>query len=60
MTPALDVSLIVRDKVTTQCPQITLFEEKGETKRNRTEVLLLTSLTSYPKAKTAHSLALAD
>ena len=29
------VSLIVRDKVTRQCPQITtFFEEKGEPKRN--------------------------
>ena len=25
-----NVSLIVRDKVTRQCPQITTFEEKGE------------------------------
>ena len=41
------VSLIVRDKVTRQCPQTTIFEEKGEPKRIRTEVLLLTSLTSY-------------
>ena len=39
-----NVSLIVRDKVTRQCPQITIFEEKGEPKRIRTEVLLLTSL----------------
>ena len=27
------VSLIVRDKVTRQCPQTTTFEEKGELKR---------------------------
>ena len=27
------VSLIVRDKVTRQCPQIITFEEKGESKR---------------------------
>ena len=56
MTPALrwaamraifNVSLIVRDKVTRQCPQITTFEEEGEPKRIRTEVLLLTSLTPY-------------
>ena len=33
-----NVSLIVRDKVTRQCPQATTFEEKGETKRIRTEV----------------------
>ena len=40
-----NVSLIVRDKVTRQCPQTTTFEEKGEPKRIRTEVPLLTSLT---------------
>ena len=53
MTPALkwaamraiyNVSLIVRDKVTRQCPQTTIFEEKREPKRIRTEVPLLTSL----------------
>ena len=32
------------DKVTRQCPQTTTFEEKGEPKRYRTEVLPLTSL----------------
>ena len=42
-----NVSLIVRDKVTRQCPQITTFEEKGEPKRNRAEVPQLTSLTPY-------------
>ena len=42
-----NVSLIVRDKVTRQCPQTTTFEEKGEPKRNRTEDILLTSLTPY-------------
>ena len=42
-----DVSLIVRDKVTGQCPQTTTFEEKGEPKRIRTEVPPLTSLTPY-------------
>ena len=42
-----NVSFIVRDKVTRQCPQTTIFEEKGEPKRMRTEVLLLTSLTPY-------------
>ena len=36
-----NVSLIVRDKVTRQCPQTTTFEEKGEPKRIRTEVPLL-------------------
>ena len=42
-----NVSLIVRDKVTRQCPQTTTFEEKGESKRIGTEVSLLTSLTPY-------------
>ena len=40
-----NVSLIVRDKITRQCPQTTTFEEKGEAKRIQTEVPLLTSLT---------------
>ena len=42
-----NVSLIVRGKVTRQCPQTTTIEEKGEPKRYRTEVLPLTSLTPY-------------
>ena len=42
-----NVSLIVRDKVTRQCPQTTTFEEKGEPKRISVEVLLPTSLTPY-------------
>ena len=42
-----NVSLIVRDKVTRQRPQTTTFEEKGEPKRYRTEVLPLTSLPPY-------------
>ena len=42
-----NVSLIVRDKVTRPYPQITIFEEKGDPKRYRTEILLLTSLTPY-------------
>ena len=41
------VSLIVRDKVTRQCPHNTTFEQKGEPKRIRTEVPLLTILTPY-------------
>ena len=41
-----NVSLIVRNKVTRQCPQTTTFtEQKGQPKRNRIEVLLLTCLT---------------
>ena len=42
-----NVSLIVVDKVTRQCPQTTAFEEKRELKRIRTEEPLLTSLTPY-------------
>ena len=49
-----NISLIVRDKVTRQCPQTTISEEKGEPKRIRTEVLPLTSLTPYRQAKPAH------
>ena len=41
-----NVSLIVRDKVTRQCPQTTI-SEKGGPKRIRTEVPLLTSLMPY-------------
>ena len=41
------------DKVTRQCPQTTtFFQEKGEPKRYRTEVLPLTSLTPYPLGQT--------
>ena len=36
-----NVSLTVKDKVTRQRPQTTTFEEKGEPKRIRTEVLCL-------------------
>ena len=39
-----NVSLSMRDEVTSQCPQTTTFEEKVEPKQYRTEVLLLTSL----------------
>ena len=42
-----NVSLIVRDKVTRQCPESRIFEEKGEPKRIRTEVPLLNSITPY-------------
>ena len=49
-----NVSLTVMVKVRRQCPQNT-FEEKGEPKRIRTAVPLLTSLTPYYKAKPAHS-----
>ena len=49
-----NASLNVRDKVRGQCSQTTTFEEKGEPKRIRTEVPLLTSLTPCRKAKLAH------
>ena len=42
-----NVSVIVRDKVTRHCPQTTTFEEKGEPKRIRTEIPLLTNLTPH-------------
>ena len=43
------------DKVTRQYPQsTTFFDEKGEPKRYRTEVLPLTSLTPYRWATPAH------
>ena len=50
-----NVSLIVRVKVTRQCPQTTTFKQKGEPKRSRTEVPLLTSLTPNRQAKPAHT-----
>ena len=51
----LNVSLIVRDNATRQCPQTTTFEEKGEPKQIRTEVPPLTSLAPYRWAKAAHT-----
>ena len=57
MRAILNVSLIVRDKVTSQCPQTRTFEEKGEPKRIRTELPLLTSLTPYRWAKPTKGLA---
>ena len=47
-----NVSLIVRDKVTRQCPETTIFEEKGEPKQFWTEVPLLTNLTARPNRLT--------
>ena len=47
-----NVSLIVRDKVTKQCLQTTTFEDKGEPKRIRTEVPLLTNLPARPNRLT--------
>ena len=46
-----NVSLTVRGKVTRQCPETTIFEEKGEPKQFRTEVPLLTSLTASLTAR---------
>ena len=40
-----NVSLIVGDRVTRQCPQTATSEEKGEPKRIQTEIPLLISLT---------------
>ena len=48
-----NVSLIVRDKVTRPCPQITTFEGKGYPKWYRTEVLPLANLPPYRWAKPA-------
>ena len=42
-----NVSVGSDGQVTRHCPQTTTFEEKGEPKRYRTEVLPLTSLTPY-------------
>ena len=54
-----NVSLIVRDKVTRQCPQTRTFEEKGEPKRIRTEVLLAYQPNALPLGQTgSHRLGL--
>ena len=43
-----NLSLIVRDKVTRQYLQMTtFFQDKRESKLNRAEALLLTSITPY-------------
>ena len=46
------VSFTVKDKVTNQCPQTTTFEEKGEPRRNRTEVLLCSLTNALPLGQT--------
>ena len=46
-----NVSLIVRDKVTRQCPHTTTFEEKGEPKWIRADGPLLNSLSPYFTAR---------
>ena len=43
----LNVSLIVRNKVTRQCPQTTAIEEKGKPRWIQAEIRLFTSLTPY-------------
>ena len=48
-------SLIVRDKVTRQCRETIIFEGKGEPKRIRTEVPLLTSLSARPNRLRTHA-----
>ena len=50
----INVSFIIRDKVTRQCPQTTTFEEKGELKRIRTGVALHNSLMPYRLARPTH------
>ena len=52
MGSCFNISSIVRGKVTRQCPQTTIFEEKGEPKRIRTEVPPLTSLAALPLGQT--------
>ena len=42
-----NISLIVGDKVTRQCPQTTTFEVKGELIPIQTEAPLVTSLMPY-------------
>ena len=43
-----NVSLIEKDKITRRCPQIINFEERGDPKRNQTEIFLLTSRSKWP------------
>ena len=49
-----NVSVVVRNKVTRQCPQTTTFEVKGEPKQIRTVVPLLTSLAPNRLVTPAH------
>ena len=52
----VNVSLTVKGKSQESVQKLfTVFEEKGEPKRNRIEVLLLTSLRPYRQAKPAHA-----
>jgi len=54
MRAVFNASLIVRDKVTRQCPRTTIYEEKGEPNRIRTEVPLLTSLARPNRLTSEH------
>ena len=48
----------MQGKVTSQCPQLTIFEEKGEPKRGiEPESFRLTSRAPYHQAKPAHRAA---
>ena len=47
-----NISLIVRDKVTREYPQTTAFEEKGKTKRLRTEAHTHTHTHARTHART--------
>ena len=50
-----NVSLIVRDKVTRQCPQTTTYLKRKESRSGiEPRLLLLTSVTPYRWAKPAH------
>ena len=51
-----NVSLTAKDKVTRQCPQTTIVEEKGEPKRIRTEVPLRDTLICLHSLLYDHSL----
>ena len=51
-----NVSLIVRDNVSRQCPQTVTFEEKEQPKQIRTEIPLLTSLNALPLGQTGSHL----
>ena len=51
-----NISLIVRNKVTRQCPRNTTFEENGEPKRYRTKVCLFTSLNALLLGQTGSGL----
>ena len=47
-------ALIVRDKVTRQCPQTTAFEEKGEPKQIQSNPAKVLSVSAYqPSGLTA-------